>query len=556
MEKLKAKIFTRRNIIIALFLVFLFLRVFINSPYSFLGEDNLKYLEVSKNFPYHTLYNDETWTIHGPFYPYVIYFFTFIFQDDFIAAVFINLLSASITFFLAYKLFMLLSKNFYVTFVALLFFSLSVELIIVSHEALKESFVVMLIFASIYFYIKGVKYYDKRSLLFASLFGAFMALTVDYAIFLLPTFVLAYIFFNKEKINFKKFIFPNLKYAIIPFLIILLVHVSWISTKAHQYSTNEYYPAGLNGAPVATEDFGIIQLLNPTYFEDYDPKIVTGFGTSIRKYVHDIGYMFNAIPFNIPRGLNFDSVDYLLFPKHIYYMIILYLPLALFAAFGFLYILWKFIKTKKIYNNANLYLILVFLIFIFPLTQKLSSQRYILTSYILLYYLIGLGTFLFFKKIKVLKIYRKLIPAIIILLLILVPIWYYTNNNFVLFTTKVPANYRTSEFINNNIEKDKAIMTQPGYTVKLMYQTDNRYLGIPPLSENLLPMIDYYDVNYVIFGNFYTIDHYGYAIDSIRFIQEHPEKFELITTIDEPHPDPTRYSKDEVFIYKVVNEKS
>ena len=137
----------------------------------------------------------------------------------------------------------------------------------------------------------------------------------------------------------------------------------------------------------------------------------------------------------------------------------------------------------------------------------------------------------------------------IILLLILVPFWYYNNNNFVLFDTKVATPYNTVEFINNNIEKSNAIMAQPGYTVKLIYWTGNRVLGLPSLSENLLPLINYYDVDYIVFGTFYTIDNYQYAINSIKFVQEHPEKFKLVTALNEDYG---KNIKDKVFIYKVI----
>src|SRR3989338_1737294 len=196
MEKIKSKLFTRRNILIILFVVFLSLRIFVNQPAMSLGADPVKYLEVSKNFPYHTLSNNQLYIDHGPFYPYVIYLFTFIFQNEFIASIFISLLSSGITFFVAYKLFMMLSKNFYVTFIAMIFLTLSVELIVAAHKPLKESFTVMLIISAIYFYTKGVKFNDKKLLLLATLFGSALALTVDHVIFLFPSFILSYIFFN------------------------------------------------------------------------------------------------------------------------------------------------------------------------------------------------------------------------------------------------------------------------------------------------------------------------------------------------------------------------
>src|SRR3989344_1761647 len=476
---------SRRNLIIILFLVFLFLRLFVNSSDILLGADHVKYLIMARNFPYHTSANNQMEINHGPIYPYVIHFFMLVFKQDYISSIIISLLSACITFFILYKLFMMLSGNFYVTYAALFLFTLSDELIIAANAPLKESFTIMLIIASLYFFIKGVKYYDKKSILISALAGSMLALSVDHVIFLLPAFVLSYIFFNKKKIDFRKFNFPNIKYAAIPFIITLVVYSSWLGAKAYQYSQNEYYPAGLEGAPIRTEGFGLIQLINPVYFKDYDPNLPHGFNTRIRNYAFGLGYMLNMQPFNIPRGLNLTTMEYLLFPRHIAYMIIIYLPLALLAAYALLRTLWNFAKEKKIHRNSSLYLILAFLIFIFPLTQKISSPRYVYADYLILYYFIGLGLFMLLKRMKRLNFYNAALPLSIALLLILVPFWYSSNNNLIIFANKIPKYSNTAEFIKNNLEKNSVIMAQPGYSYNLMYLIPNRVLGLAPLAKDL-----------------------------------------------------------------------
>ena len=118
---MKNRLFNRRNIIIALFLVFLFLRLFVSFSAELLTADTLKFLETSKSFPNHTLYNDQLYLLHPPFYPYTIHFFALIFHNEYIAAVFISLISSIITFFVLYNLFMMLSRNFNLTFFVLLF---------------------------------------------------------------------------------------------------------------------------------------------------------------------------------------------------------------------------------------------------------------------------------------------------------------------------------------------------------------------------------------------------------------------------------------------------
>lgn len=551
---MKNKLVNKRNIIITLFLVFLFLRLFVSFSAELLTADTLKFLETSRNFPNHTLYNDQLYLLHPPFYPYTIHFFALIFHNEYIAAVFISLISSIITFFVLYNLFMMLSRNFNLTFFVLFFFTLSVELIISSRIALRESFVIMLTVSSIYFYIKGIKFEDKKSIVYAAIIGSVVAITSDHVVFLFPTLMLSYIFFNSKKSDFRKLIFPNLRYLILPLFFVLLFYGSWTFTKFYQYSNAEYYPNGYEGTPVNTQDLGLFQLISPQNFEDYEGTYITpGIMSTVKRLAFNFGYMFNIEPFSIPRGLNFTSMGYLLFSRHIVYMLVIYLPLALIAFFSILSIILDFTKTKQIYNNVGLYVILLFLIFVIPVTQKFASPRYIFTSYIFLYYLIGYGLVVLFQK-KLKLQFRKIIPIITILLLLLVPFWYYYNNNFVFFNQNVVASQKTGDFINANIPKGANLMVQPGYAVKLIYLTDNKIVGLHHDPKKLPYLTDYYNISYMVTGRFFT-EIRGLAKDSVEYVQSNPNEFELIATIEEDYTDfrprESPASMDEVFIYKV-----
>ncbi len=485
--------------------------------------------------------------MHPTFYPYVIYFTTLIVGQDYTAVILISIISAIVTFFILYRLLMMLTGNFLVTFITLIFFTLSVGLIISSNRILKESFLVMMLITTIYFYVKGVKFNNNKSLVAASIFGGLSALTADHAIFLFPVFVLTYIFFKNKKLN--------IKYVILPIIITGLVFGSWMFIKTYQYATNEYYPAGLEGAPVSTKDFGVMQVLDTVAFDDYDPNHFRGISLRARHYAFQLGYMFNMFPFSIPQGLNFTSMEYLLFPRHIAYMAIIYLPLALIAIFGFFTVIKEFIKKKKIYNNVNLYILFLFLIFIFPVIYSHASPRYIFTAYLFLFYFISFGFITLFRK-RLMLIRSKIVPITIILLLILIPFWYFYNDNFVLFNKKFVYAQNTGEFINNNLEKEGAIMAQSGYGAKLNYLTDNRVLGLPPRSKDLLPLIDYYNVSYVVYGKYYTWDWYYYNLEAVEFIRNHPEKFELIAEIPELIIRYGNRTTDRIYIYKVINEEN
>ena len=554
---------SNKTSIFILFIVFLFLRLFTSSDYNFIDGDEIKYLEMAKNFPYHSTFNKQIEINHGPFFPYVVHIFTLIFED-YIAAIFISLLSAAITFFVLYKLLMMLTNNFSVTFVTLFFFTLSVEFIISSKAGLKESFVVMLIILSIYYYVKGVKFNNKKSIIAASIFGGLTAITTDHVIFLFPTFILSYVFFNYKQVNFRTLTFPGLKYAILPILVMFLFYASWTGVKAYQYSTNEYYPAGLVGTPVSTEGFGLMELLNPRYFGDYESSLFGGFSFDIKAYSYALGYMFNIVPFTIPRGLNFTTMDHLLLPKHIVYMIVIYLPFAFITLFSLFTMLKNLIKTKNIYNNVNLYMIGVFLIFMFPLTQHRASLRYFYTAFIFLYYFISYGLFILFSQRKKLKLYGKLITVITIGILLLIPYWYYQNNNFILFNKEFIYAQATGDFINSNLGRDDAIMIQPGYIYKLQYLTDRRTVGLTPLSDSLLPLIEYYNIDYVVFGKYFTWTNYFYSKDSVEYIMSHPDEFELIATIKEDYDalnvrlemGAKMRASDELYIYRVIKSES
>tara|TARA_Y100000310_G_C20703195_1_gene832029 strand:+ start:3719 stop:5389 length:1671 start_codon:yes stop_codon:yes gene_type:complete len=549
------KFLNKRNLIIAaLFVVFLFLRLFVDSSSVLLAADHLKYLETSKNFPYHKLYNDQLYLFHPPFYPYTIHLFTLIFQEDTIAAVLLSLISAIVTFFVLYKFFMMLT-NFNITFFVLVFYTLSVAFINSATAILRESFVVMLILLSIYYYVKGIKFNEKKPLIIATIIGSFLALASDHVVFLFPAFILSYIFFNSKKINLKKLNFPNLKYIAIPIIILFIFYSSWNAVKFYQYSTNEYYTNGVEGTPLSTHDLGLMQLISPHYFEDFSgPYISPGLLSFPKKLAFQFGYMFNIEPFSIPLGLNFSTMSYLLFPRHVAYMFLIYLPLALIALFGFFTIIKDFIKTRRIYNNVNLYMMGLFFIFLIPITQQFVSPRYIYTSYIFLFYFISFGIYALFMKKESLQNYSKLL-VIVILLFLLIPFWFIYNGNFVLFNKNAFGAHNTADFINNNLDKGDAIMAQPGYSVQLNYLTEQRTLGLYPKPEKLPYLIDYYNASYIVFGKRYTYDVAHFSIDTVEYVKSNPDKFELIASVQEDYSDfyveEDLASADEVYIYKI-----
>ena len=554
--------FTNRKILLVILLViFVFLRLFVASHYLKIAGDSSKFLKLVKQFPYHRLSNDQLYLLHAPLYPYFIHFFQIMVDKDYLAAISINLISAIVTFFVLYKFLMLLTNSFFRTYIVLALFTFSVEFVNNSQIVLRESFIVMLLITSIYFYVRGVKLNEKISIFVAALLGATLGLATDHVVFLFPAFGLSYLFFNNKKIYIRKFQFPNLKYALIPVIITLISYGSWLGVRYYEYSTNEYYPLGLEGTPIKTANFGFIELMNPTYFDTFESGVgvkTTSFLSILKKYSYNLGYMINMQPFSIPRGLNFTTVKFLLHPHHIIYMLLIYLPMALIAAYGFFSIIKLIVQKGKLHNNVELYFLALFSMFLFPLTQKVVSPRYIHTAYFFMYTIIAYGLIKLIKNSKFLTTHKKSLIKVVIAAMLLMPIIYYYSNPYFTFSmVKSVGAQNAAEFINQNIKKTDAIMSQPGYTYKLLYLTDNRIISLPANAKDVMPYIQRFNISYIIFGRYYTFDRYRYSVDSAGYIKSHPEKFKLIAAIQEDYskfysPE-DEASSDEEYIYKVIS---
>ena len=242
-------------------------------------------------------------------------------------------------------------------------------------------------------------------------------------------------------------------------------------------------------------------------------------------------------------------------------MFVIYLPLLFILLYGIYNAVRNIVMTKKIHNNINLYVVCLFLVFVFPITQKFTSPRVILTSYILFFYFISYGFVSLFEKKWKLQIRSRLIPLLMILFLLLIPYWYYTNSHFILLNKKVVGAQNTGDFINDNLPTNTGIMAQPGYSVKLNYLTENRLIGLHQNPEKLSTLIDFFNVSYIVVGKFYTYDRYHMSKDSVEYVMNNPQNFELVATIQEDYSysgiyvdgDPAR--TDEIYIYKVLRNE-
>lgn len=115
---------------------------------------------------------------------------------------------------------------------------------------------------------------------------------------------------------------------------------------------------------------------------------------------------------------------------------------------------------------------------------------------------------------------------------------------------------KASEWIASNIPHDAGIMAGQGYTIALIYMTDMRVVGLYGKPEKLDFMLDYYNISYIVFGYTFTFDKFHLSEESARYVQAHPEKYELIQTIHEDYSqffeEETGYREDTIWIYRVL----
>lgn len=534
----------RKLMLLLVFAVFLILRMFVQNPVYFIGGDDAKYLTLAKHFPYHTLDNKSLFLLHGPIYPYIIHFFSYVFQD-YIGAIIFSLLCSTAVFFVLYKLIMLLTKNYSLAMGTLFLFSLSAENIFFSNYIQKEEFMLMLFLTSIYFYVKGLMSSNKY-FYFAAFFGAITALTTDYVVFVLASFVAAYFIFRNEK--------TKLRNAALPFVITIIFYSFILLTRIYVYTHNYYYSTGVDGVIEKVSDFGIRQIFAPAFFPE-TMNIVFSKSSITVNAIFIFGYMFNIVPFKFPDALDRNTISTLFSNNLAIFLtsvkLLAYLLLFLMFLFG-LYNLFKELKSRKMKNNANLFFFLIFIVFLFPVTQRITTIRMILMATIPLYYFIALG----FAKIKFSGNIKTYLSVLFALALLISPFyWIYGSNNFVLALDKSIEASNTAVFLNS-LPKD-GIMSQVGYSPELNYQTGKRIISMPSGPENLNVIIKDFKISYVLYGERYwekfsdnnQVRVFNY--DVIKYIKEHPDKFKLINIISEKN-DKLNYS-DTIYVYEVEN---
>ncbi len=526
-------------ILMILFLIFLFLRLFSDSNYFVMqSRDDTRYLTLANNFPYQTIYNHQFFIMHPPLYPYIVHFFSLVIED-YKAGIIVSLISAALTFFILYDLIKIVTKNYIIALFSTILYSISQIFITHSTRALKESFAVMIALASIYFYIKYLKHGKVKELIYSSVFGSLMALTTDHVVLLIPALASCYILFGKKVILLK---------SSTPLLLTVITYSFWMLTRLYIYTHYNYYPAGIDGVVVDTSKWGFNQLLSSHYFVETSQIIPSGFSFQISNYLYPVLYMLNTEIAPWPSQLQLKNVP-ILFSFKYFPQLVIYSFLSIAAIWGFYRIIKSLVKIR-IRENSMLLFTILFLIFAIPLTQKLVYPKYTITAIVFLYVIISFGLYEIIKKSY--AVVKGFTLLVIIILILYLPFYLHSNPYFVLSKEKIVEASKTADYLKQ-LPND-GIMAQIGYTEELIYLTGKRILALP-INSSYIFLIDQYNISYLVYGEL-NVKPYSesnkddvHNYDTIKYIKEHSNRFKLLNVVEETYPHSDK--KDNLYIYKV-----
>ncbi|MEA1927724.1 MAG: glycosyltransferase family 39 protein [Candidatus Auribacterota bacterium] len=512
----------RYGLLIVIFILFLLVRVFVTSPYYFIAMDEAKYLTLARNFPHHTLFNDQLYLVHPPGFPYLIRLFSLVLPDH-IAGMTVSFFFAAVTFFALIKLFRLFGKDSYWIAIALFPLAISPLHISTSRVIYKDSIFFGLFTLSLFFYLKGLIKNDRHYLYGAGLIGAVGFLTSDITVILLPSFGLAYLLFHGPN--------TRLKDALVPFIVMIAAYSLWIIIRIIVFKNNPLYPVGVDGTIEYVRDFTLRQLFTPRYF----PATATMFNFSAD--LSEFRINANVYPLKSLSGI----------PG------ILYLITYIFIGTTTIFSIARGLIQKKIRNNEAVYFSGLLIIFFIPVILH-PEPRFLIPILIPISFLFAHGITLITGIFRRPERTRRIIALILVLTLtILTGIYLAGHRNLIFSLQKEVEIPRTAEFIRNL--PDEGVMAQVGYPPELAYLTGKRILALPITPRVLDDFIRRYKISYLLYGQHYLAPIHTddpsliWCYHTIKYIREHPEHYPLFKVINEVYR--SGAPPDRIFIHGI-----
>lgn len=502
---------------------FILIRCFVSTPLYFIAMDEAKYLVLARNFPRHTLFNNQLYLVHPPLFPYLIHFFTLLFPDH-TAGITVSFLCAIITLAALIGLLGLMGKDRSWITVALFIMVISPLHISTSRVVYKDSMFFGLFTLSLYFFIKGLIGSKRYHLTAAGLLGAATCLTSDLGLYLVAVFLVGYFIFRNPKIK--------LKDLGLTFAIMLLPYGSWLLVRFVAFRNNIYYPVGVDGTIEYVRDFNLRQLFTPRYF----PATMTMFNFSA-----DLSeFRINTNVYDLHPILKLPG-----FCPLIFYLFV--------GATGLMSLISGLAK-RRCRNNPACFFSVLLIIFTLPVVLH-PEPRFLIPILLPFCYLFAEGMERISTRItRHFRPMNKLAGATAAAAIILAGVHLSGARHLIFLLPKEVEAARSARYLKD-LPGD-GVMAQVGYPPELIYLSGKRVLALPVVSRVLDKFIRYYDIRYLLYGQHYLAplqtDDPGliWCYDTIKYIRENPRKYPLLKIVEERYQEAEQWP-DLIFIHGV-----
>jgi len=235
-----------------LLLVLLALRSFHPEPVVGIAWDQAKYLGTARTFPFHTLYNNELWLIHGPGFPALIRLGSLV-LDDHAAAICVSIAMAVVTFWAIGIVGKVLRLGRTGVLLARMFLVLHPIYFVYAQEISKESAMVAL-YAMLLGGLMSSMCGSGRGRWLAAIAGGYFALTVDQHV---PLVLIS--------LGLVRVAWPQRtrRLGFIPLIPMLLIWVAILAVRLIRFTGDGLIPIGIDGMPEEAEHLGLMQAIFP-----------------------------------------------------------------------------------------------------------------------------------------------------------------------------------------------------------------------------------------------------------------------------------------------------
>ncbi len=455
-----------RLVTLILLLVMLVLRLFSSDPVVGISFDEPKYLALARDFPFHRLYNNELYLMHGPGYPALIRLGMTVMTDH-SAAICVSIVMSAIAFWAIGRVGKVIRLSGTGVLLARMFLVFQPKFMVIGQEIYKESTMVAL-YALLLGGLMSTVSGSRRGQWLAAAAGGFFALTADQNV---PLVLIS--------LGMVRLAWPHRapRLGFVPLIPMLAVWIGTVVVRLIWFSSGPFVAIGMDGMPEPADQLGLLQAIIPNTAPQTSQMVEFDFKENL-KYIRDgffIKYFF--VTYELPYRADLW-----------HWVLLLLIPLG--AVRACLSGNWRLRRYGIGMSLAAAVL------FVVPMLTK-PDERYVLLAVIPMAALIGMNGRWFDGR----RMNGRPAWWAIAVCTVLAGAWVFAsrgNRHFVLGRPLAVEGEVVAEWIKNH--ETRGIMAQVWYPPELAYLTDRRVVGLPDDPELLEESIRHFDISHIVLG--------------------------------------------------------